>query len=108
MILDPYKPRVVFQFYYLYEVRPGVYTYGFKAGMFNLLEVLVVEFITVPMAFMNKRLTVGSEGFGSFLKLAIIGAQTHRAAFIHDFLVLLHHVNDGILSLWIQFRRTRF
>ncbi len=50
VILNAYKPRVVFKLYDLHQARVRVSTYGFQTGFFNLLQIFVVELIAVAVA----------------------------------------------------------
>src|SRR5436190_22428321 len=108
MILNTDKPGMVFKLYDFNKTGIGVDTSSLQSGLLYLFQVFIVELITMAMTFFNDRLSVSSMSLASFFQFTGIGTQSHRTTFHGDFLLLFHHVDDGIFRLRIKFSRACF
>ena len=79
--------------------RVGIHAHGLHAGRLELLQIVVVELVTVAVTLRNVEFAVGGSDFRAFLQRTGIGAQTHRAAFGRNALLLLHQVDHRMRRL---------
>src|SRR3954468_5161394 len=65
----------------------------------ELVAILVVHFITVPMALAHLRDSVNRRRLGARAELARVRAEAHGAAHVGDVLLIFHQRYDGIPAL---------
>ena len=64
---------------------------------FKLLQIGIVELITMAMSFPDERyFSVGFPYATAFHQFAFVGTQTHGASHLRDVLLFLHHVNHVV------------
>ena len=72
MELSGHEKRMVFELHDFHQIIGWVDARGYHAGFGILIEVVVVEFITVAVAFRYLVLTIDSGRFGALFDLAVI------------------------------------
>ena len=81
----------------------GIDTYTFHTGSFVLFLVVIIELVTVTVAFLNMFLSVCLICFRAFLQYTLVSTQTHGSAHIGDRFLLFHDINHVVRSLLIHF-----
>ena len=90
MVLYADEPRMSFEFDRFDEVRVGVDADRLHAGLLEGVDVIVVEFVTVPVPFVNEPRGVCVVEFRGLRNTAWIGSEPHGSALFHDAFLLLH------------------
>ena len=72
VVLNPDEPGVVFQFNNFDKTGIRIDAYSFHTGGFHLLEVFIIKFIPVSVAFLNVGLTIGAVRFCTFLETTVV------------------------------------
>ena len=91
--LDAYEEGMVWDFDDLHQVPFGVGTREAHPGRLELLTVGVVEFVPVPMPFVDCIRGVQLVSQGAGFQCAVIGSKAHGAAFLYAILII-HQADD--------------
>ena len=104
MELNTYEPRMGRQFYYFHKIFVFVYTGEFNAISLIQTKILVIELISVTMAFLDFISSIDIIYSGSFHQRALVVAETHGSAHTRNFLLVFHQVDDRIIAARLNFR----
>ena len=85
----------------------GVLPRNGEARLLKLFPVGVVEFVTMPMPFVDAECAVKLAGFRAHRQLAWLRAQPHGAAFLRDFFLFVLESDDRMRRVGIEFGRVR-
>src|SRR3954464_9741022 len=96
MRLRPDKPRVILQLDDLHEIPPGIHATDDHARLLELRDVVIVHLVTMAMPFAYLLSTVSFVRERAGRESAIVAAESHRRALVHNLLLFLHHVDHGM------------
>lgn len=94
---------MVAQFRDFDEIAVGRLSAVYHARVAQQVAVLIVEFKTMAVAFVDLVGVVRRVRFGALLQDARIRAQPHRAAQFGDAALFIHQINNGIFRAGMKF-----
>ena len=101
------EPRVVFELDHFHNVLVRRNAANVHAVRFELVAIVVVDFVTVAVTFVNELLTVSLIRFGILRQNAGVLPQTHGAAEVCDVVLVGHQVNHRVFRVGVNFRGVR-
>src|SRR3954464_2437846 len=102
MVLHTNKERMLRNFYDLYKGCIRIDTAGYHTITLKKLQVVIIKFITVTVAFGNTVFTINPFSQRAFFQLAGISTKPHSTTHHFNLLLLFHHVNYWVLSSYIH------
>src|SRR5574344_209226 len=96
----PFQSRYFNDFH---QVTLRITTYTLHSCLFILLFIIVIEFITMTVAFLYMFLVVDTKCARTLFQYTFISSQTHRPAHVCDILLVLHDIYDIMFCLFIHF-----
>src|ERR1041385_5320086 len=96
MVLHADEERVVCHFHNFNQATVWVYAACDHTARFKLFQVIVVELKAMAVPLANQCFSVYAMSQRAFLYFAWIRTEPHRATHHLYFLLLFHHVDDGI------------
>ena len=72
-----------------------------------MCPIVVVHFVTVPVAFGDERRLIGGVGFRTGDQLAVIRPESHRATDLGDLALGVQQAHDRVRRLFVELRRVR-
>lgn len=98
MELHSHKEGVILDFNRFNDVSVGGRAAYHKSAVFKIGKEIVVELVSVTMAFFNQAFAVCLTYDGAVFKMAGICPEAHRTAYALAFFVG-HNVDDGMLGV---------
>ena len=102
VVLDAHEEGQIVQLHGLYQVPAGRHAREREPRPRELLPIIVVEFIAVAVALLNKRLPVTAVHRRPHHDLAGIGAQAQRAALVNPVTLARHEVDNLVFAELIE------
>ena len=78
-----------------------------QAGLLEARPILRIELEAVSMAFADDGFAIGRVHSRAWREDGVIGAESHRAAFVRHLSLVVHEIDDRVTSGWLKLRRVR-